>query len=324
MKLSHIPWLVCLVLVGALAFYFWKEGRATEALLSVKNTALMEANLTIGRAQTTITTQKKAHATAMANLDGLWKDEIKARKGAITAYGELEMLYKASVRKGKTLNHIIRKMKDDNGKLVDTKVPVGKTFGYDEELKEYYRIPEIYLTYGDFRIDIEGKCLKGELDYDLHQRFKAQFVASKLPSGATNHYAKVYEIDETGKELDEMELVSFEVIKAEDLPNRFMWFNPKLDLMVGGGLNANLHGSWLGELGFSIMAYGKTPNDLLWRFLRVGNGLTRFGYSLTFSPAQLNLGEFLPVISNTWLIPYAGYDFGAGAAHGGLGIGLMF
>jgi hypothetical protein len=322
MKLGHIPWLICVVLVGALAFYFWKEGRATEALLSVKNKALMEANLELGRAKTTITTQKKAHATAMANLDKLWKEEIEARKGAITAYGELEMLYRASQRKGKTLNRIIAKLKNEKGPI-EIEVPDGELFAKASD-GTFTPIAELQYTYEDFRIKINGEYLSNTLKYDLKMRFKAQFVASKLPTGATNHYAKVYEVGPDGKELDEMELVSFEVIKAEDLPNRFSWFNPKLDLMVGGGLNARLQGSWIGEIGFSVMSYGKTPDDLMWRFLRVGNGLTRHGYSLTFSPAQLNIGEFLPVISNTWLVPFAGYDFGAMAAHGGLGISLVF
>ena len=94
--------------------------------------------------------------------------------------------------------------------------------------------------------------------------------------------------------------------------------------MVGGGANSKLEGTWMADIGVSVMSYGKTPDDLLWRFARLSGGLTRHGFALNLSPAQLNLGKFLPVVSNTWILPYLGYDFGAQAAHGGLGIGLVF
>lgn len=318
MKIAYIPWLICLVLVSALAFYFWKEGRATQELLRLKNVELMQSNLELGRAQSTIVDQKKAHATAMANLDKLWKDEIKARDAAVTAYGRLEALYKAAKKNQKTITKIVYR-----DRLKEIEVPAGGLF-YKDESGNYKEVTSLQYDYKDFRITISGDAVKQTISYQIHQKFHAQFVATKLPTGGVNHYAEIYEVDPDGKRLDKMELTSFEVIQAEDLPNRFMWFNPKLDLMVGGGLNARLQGSWLGELGFSVMAYGKTPNDLLWRFLRVGVGMTRYGFSLTASPAQLNIGEYLPVISNTWLVPFGGYDFGAHAAHAGLGIGLVF
>lgn len=321
MKIAHVPWLICLVLVGALAFYFWKEGRATEELLSIKNKELMTANLVIGRAHTELTSQKKAHATAMANLENLWKDEINERKGLVTAYGELEAKYTASVRKGKTLNRIIAKYKRDGPVTIE--VPDGELYAKASDGK-MTPVKALEYTYEDFRILIKGEYLTSTLKYELNQRFKAQFVAAKLPTGASNHYARIYEVDDKGNELDEMELVSFEVLKADDLPNVFRWFNPKLDLMVGGGANSKLQGTWMADIGVSVMSYGKTPDDLLWRFARLSAGLTRHGFALNVSPAQLNLGKFLPLISNTWLLPYVGYDFGAQAGHGGLGIGLVF
>lgn len=316
--MKQIPWLICLVLVGAVAFYFWKEQRATAELLTIKNTELMQADLELGRAKSTITSQKKAHETAMANLEKLWRDEIDARNAAVTAYGELEAKYEAEKKKQKTITKIVYR---DKFKTIE--VPTGELF-FKNESGNYKKVTSLEYKYDDFRISIEGDAVQKVISYKLQQKFKAQFVATKLPTGAVNHYAEIYELGPNGENLEKLELVSFEVIQAEDLPNRFMWFNPKLDLMVGGGLNSHLKATWTGDIGLSMMAYGKTPNDLTWRFLRLGVGITNHGFSTTLSPVQLNVGQFLPVISNTWLMPYAGIDFGSGGAHGGLGIGLVF
>jgi len=314
--MKYIPWVIIIILLGGLAFYFWKENRATSLLLAIKNDKLMQSNLELGRAHTQIVNQEKAHKAALAEVTALWKDEIKKRKAAVSLYAQLEAKYKAEKKKVKTLTKIVYK---------DREIPIeqGKIFYLNEE-NEYIPVTSMTYAYKDFRITIEGDAVKQVLNYSLHQRFKAQFVETRLPSGAKNHYARVFEIDENNKEVGELELTTFEVLRAEDLPDRFMWWNPKLDLMVGGGLNSKLGGTWTGEVGFSAMAYGQTPDDIKWRFLRVGTGITNHGYSLTFSPAQLNIGEYLPVISNTWLTPYGGYDFGAGVPHAGLGVSVVF
>jgi hypothetical protein len=318
MKLEHIPWLIIVILISALAFYFWNEQRTTRELLTLKNKELMQSNLELGRAQSEIVSQKKAHATAIANLDKLWKDEIKSRNAVVTAYGQLEALYVAEKKKQKTVTKIVYR-----DRIQEIEVPTGEIF-FKDESGNYHKVTSLQYNYNDFRITIHGDAVQQHISYKLHQKFKAQFVATKLPTGGVNHYAEIYEVGPNGERLDKMELTSFEVLQAEDLPNRFMWFNPKLDLMIGGGVNGVLQGTWIGDIGLFFAAYGKTPDDITLRFVRFGIGMTRHGFSLTGSPIQLNFGKFLPLVSNLWITPFGGFDFGANAGLAGFGIAVVF
>jgi hypothetical protein len=179
-------------------------------------------------------------------------------------------------------------------------------------------------SYKDFRITIDGDAIKQVLSYKLHQRFRGQLIETRLPTGARNHYFRLQELDDKGSVVGKLELDRFDVMRGKELSDRMMWWNPKLDLGLGFGVNQSLEESWLGDIGISLSAYGKTPDDIKWRFFRFGAGVTKSGYSLAFSPALFNLGKHLPLVSNVWLMAFGGWDFGAMKAHFGLGISVVF
>ena len=77
-------------------------------------------------------------------------------------------------------------------------------------------------------------------------------------------------------------------------------------------------------MGISFMSYGKTADDMIWRFIRIGVGAAGSDFSLTLSPAMFNLGKILPLVSNLWITPVVGYIVTADELFGGLGFSVVF
>lgn len=310
--LKYLPWILVCIAIACVAFYYWNNNRNLQALLETRNSELMQANLEIGRANTKI-----ADANALVSkLSDQIKDEIKQRKAILTLYAELETRYEAEKKKVKTITKILYK---DN--YVD--LPKGKLY-FRAEDGTYEEVKSIRYSYKDFRIDIEGDAIEKTISYKLHQRFRATFVESQLPGGGKNHYAELYEMDDESKDVGKMKLDRFDVYRSEDLPAKIWWWNPKLDLMIGGGISHIANFIWVVDLGLSISGYGTTSDDLKWRFFRIGTGFTAEGFSLTFSPAQYNIAKNLPLLSNVWVSPYVGRDFGQSVWHFGTGISVVF
>lgn len=317
---KHLPWLLLVLAIGGVALYYYKDARSTAELLSLKNKELMKANLELGRAHTIITEQKKVQEAALADINKKWKEEIDKRKALITAYGQLQAKLEIEKKKVKTITKI--RWKERN--LIRTiELPKGKLFVRQENGK-YKQVDSLSYSYKDFRISIKGDVIQQTLSYKLHQKFKGQLVATVLPSGAKNHYAKIFEIDDKGKVVQELKLTHLDILTSNNLPKRMMWWNPKVDLGLGIGITSNVKTGWIAELGFSTSAYGITKDDITWRFIRFGMGVAPGGMSLTFSPVQLNIGKFLPLVSNMWLTPYAGYNLGRSVGHFGLGLSVVF
>lgn len=126
-----------------------------------------------------------------------------------------------------------------------------------------------------------------------------------------------------------IELAEFKQVKKNE--KEFYWWAPRLSLNVDLGVGtSNLPDSSsdfvaAGGVSFSMMGYGRTTNDLTWRFLDFGistNGNTTYA---KFTPFTYNVGEILPLINNTFVGPFVGYGFsGDNDWLFGLGISVPF
>ena len=331
-SLKYIPFIVVILVTGYLNYYQWHQSSLKDDLLVAKTTELQKANLELGRAHTTITEQDVLHKEALSELDQQIQDEIGKRKALITLYAKLEGDYQATKKGADGLVQVIEEMKKYS---TAAQLPEGHLF-YKKADGTLAEVTSLKWSWEDFRIGIAGTVtpegtnpdatikLRHSISYDLHMKLKAQFIESRLPNGVLNHYAKVYELDDKDKAVGEVSLRSFEVLRGEDLPSKMMWWNPKADMSMFAGTNTKLAFVWGGEVGLSAMAYGKTPNDLRWRFLRAGVGVNNSGLSFSLSPAQYNLSGKLPLVSNTWITPSVGYTLDTGAAHLVLGLSVVF
>lgn len=106
----------------------------------------------------------------------------------------------------------------------------------------------------------------------------------------------------------DLEVVKSTWLQVTPQENTFRFWNPHLDLgIVGATSPYNFADGLLGaELGFSFISYGKYENDNVLRFLRFGLGF-RFneyvGLFGSITPITLNLGSFIPFITDLWLHP---------------------
>lgn len=319
--LTAVTILVLGLIGGAstIAYYQWKHAQDNAALLAARNDELMRANLELGRAQTAIVEQDTLHRTAIAQLNQAIQDEIKKRKALITMYAQLEAAYNTEKKRADglatTLEEILK-----TGNTADLKPG---TLFYKRTDGLLVEVKQLNWNYKDFRITLEGDMtpngikdekleVKYSTTYQLHQKFKVKVVGTKLPTGAINHYAELFELDDKGAEVGKLQLTSFDVqITSEKLKRRWSWWNPKLDVGLGVGVTHKGSFDWSASVGFSLMSYGYTNYDIELRVLNIGASLHGSGKpGIDFTPIQYNIvrGLRFKVLSNIWLGPTMGID----------------
>ena len=293
--------LLTLGLLGKVAWTNYQLTSQTEVL----NSELMQANLSLGRAETSFGQARDK----VDELDGKLQKEIRARSALVTRYGVLQARYDV----------LVAEREADRVRTRHAEPVICKTGKFVEGLlyqatgkKLLSPVTEHIATLTDFRIDVDctikpvpnkKKSIPTKIGYQLHQRFGGQLVETRLPSGGINHYVQLYELDDKDRRLSNLKLKSWTVVVADELAPQWYWWAPHLDLLgfVGGGPE-NL--PYLGaSVGVSFMGYGATENDLSWRVLRIsGDFGTDVGIGIT--PALYNLGELIPLISNLWIGPH--------------------
>jgi hypothetical protein len=101
------------------------------------------------------------------------------------------------------------------------------------------------------------------------------------------------------------------------------WWAPHLNLNLDWGFSSDLENNIGGGISFSTSGYGRTKNDLVWRFFDFGLGTTGEEFYGKFTPFAYNIGEHVPLISNTYLGPFIGYSTD-GEAQVGVGLSVIF
>ena len=148
------------------------------------------------------------------------------------------------------------------------------------------------------------RFLASYFDYELDLRIKAQLVETVSTTGVINHFVNIYEVTPEGDQ--KFELTNFEVTVDDQRLPHFQWWTPHLDIAALGttsGVGASL--------GISVAGYGKTENDLSWRFVRLS--LDIFDKpAIGFTPFVYNVGGPMPLISNLYLGPHVGWKLDKG------------
>tara|TARA_Y100000310_G_scaffold151358_2_gene150959 strand:+ start:1085 stop:2053 length:969 start_codon:yes stop_codon:yes gene_type:complete len=322
MKARHIIIYVVLTLLLALfaggAFHYWSKSCDQASLLSASRVELQAAKLSIGRGETLLADANKRADTLSSEV----KKDVEARRAALTLVAELRAKLETAEKEVQVITRLVYR---DRVKRVEVDLPPGKIFV--ERDGKYYPVDNMAYSYRDHRITITGDAIKGVLSYKLHQKFRGVVAESKRPDGGYNHYATLWELGAKGEDETKLKLTSFKVVKTDELAPRMWWWAPHVDLLGGAAItsqNGDIGVHTQVELGVSFMGYGKTNNDLSWRFIRVGVGVTGDEFSLSLSPAMYNVGGPLPLVSNLWITPTVDYIPLSGGWGGGLGLSVVF
>lgn len=152
-------------------------------------------------------------------------------------------------------------------------------------------------SFGDWRLagKLKAYCgSPGKFEYELNQKHEIDFVSGDDGS----EYVNLFEIGPDGKRLSKAIIERFNVFKKAQDFERFYWWAPHLD--IAG--NVNHRGDLSGEATISLMGYGKTNNDLSWRFVR-GGVVYNGSVGAVLCPVSYNVGGPLPLLSNVWFSP---------------------
>lgn len=326
--LAVMGFVVVLLLLAA-GGYFLKNLFDENERLRTEVTQFKALTETLVRSSTQWATKKDVEAR-MAEL--LTKDDLKAVKD------DLDRLGASLTAVGRTVGTINRKVsaleksdregppnpmveKCDDGRLIDvhgyTKAPQIK------ELMDGNKAP---VAKAEFNA-AKPKPWK----YEVYEReyHLATVVGRKESGQLTFHHTLEYGVPGKVKQTFPVKLKTSEYLQ---IPNsrRMFWWTPALDVgvFVGGrvhGLSDDAGGrfSFGADLGFSFSSYGRTKVDSLFRFFRLGAGYDaqRTAAHFSFAPAQVNIADPLPVLTNLWLWPYVGLDT-AGGINIGAGLGF--
>lgn len=305
------------VLVGAivgLGYYVYKtrhERSLLQSLLDQTNEQLHSANLELGRART-----REGDAEAMiSKLQEDIRKEIQQRNATLIMYAELQTKYIQVIENVKTITKIVYE-----DKIID--LPKGKIFFRDGD-GVYKEVTSLTYNYEDYHLKINGDAIKETLSYELSQKFHGVLAKTKMKDGSYDYYMKLSELGADGKPGPELQFEKFEVIETSDKPVKKMnWFDPYLDGYFGVTYSDGV--TYTGEVGLSLMSFGYERFNTFFRFIRLGAGITNGKLSLSFSPAQINFGRFLSPLSNLWLVPIVGWNFGNATYLTGIGVSVVF
>jgi hypothetical protein len=307
MKIGNILLGLLLVVAGLLLGKVWLQNSKLDQANSELNKKLMEANLEIGRAHT-----RFGEADALAKkLDKDLRDEIAKRKGDLTRIGELEAELKAR-GEGTGTTVVV------TGPTVEVPANLNLAVGMLYMAVEPNKLVTVEGTdaeYQDFRLKILAAIrpkpntelkIPVYFQYQLDTKIEGQLVETRLPSGAINNYIRLWELDDKGNRVGRLTLTKFEMVVEDERQKHLFLLDPHLDFTVFAGTTFPPGLTYGGDVGLSLSGYGLTPNDLSWRFVRVGLGLGD-GLSVSLTPALYNLGELLPLVSNIWIGPGVRY-----------------
>jgi hypothetical protein len=311
MKLKIILISVVLVLFGLVSLSFYKTIRSLKEDNENLNSQLSNADLELGRAATL----KTSLYNEIDMLDDQIKLHIKKNSELITEVAK----WKAKQAISGETKVVIEE------KAIEIPVEINlEDLGIESNQFYYTRVSSMgtlfyplgdELKFEDFRlkatIGFNDGLLSNKpgltLKYDFVQELYGTLVRTVNQNGNVSFYLKLKAQTTTDK-YEDIPLASFEVVTKDLSEKKFNWFNPKLDLGFISGIDSSFTLKSGATFGTSIMSYGKTDNDLSWRFIRLGLDVRNTSLGLNFTPVMWNFGDVIPLISNLWIGPQGSID----------------
>jgi len=281
---------------------------------------LARANTEIGSLKSEIS-KLKDEAKSKDNALKEALADIKARKEKITNLGLTIASLENDIRKLRTeSSHEYKAGTNDPNEqyFIDIMYPVK-----DKEGKVEKEIPYAWAIFYPNKPDAE-KWKYGiyKLDYNIRT------IQTEQKDGHTNTYTEVwFENNQRKASRDYRVPVKIESseFKQEDIKEQsFYWWTPHLSLNLDAALKTDASSAVGGGISFSTSGYGRTENDLSWKLIDIGLSTNGSETWAKFTPFSYNIGEHIPLISNTFIGPFVGYEFNDGSTIYGLGLSIPF
>lgn len=258
------------------------------------------------RSQTTVVSSLKDDISNLKQERGDLIATIKKNEEKITNLGEIKSKLEGDLTDlRKKPDHVYKAGTGDPNEQYFKKV----FYRYKDDKGAEQEIPVAWTIFYPNKPE-EEKWKTGIYPLDYYVRI----VQAEQKTGQTNTYAEVWFENTKDKQSRELGLKApitiekseFKQLKVTD--KQMFWWAPHLGLSVDGYYGSNVDQYYGAGLDFSFSGYGRTRNDLTWRFFDFGASYNGDGVYFKFAPFLYNIGEHIPFISNTYIGPFIGID----------------
>ena len=318
--------LILFICFAGFEAYRWINNRFAIQQHQVE-TALAEArkykqyNESLVRVNTEIVNSLKNNIN---KLDTQWQNvlsDIKKNNETITNMGETIVKLDDNIRKLRTgSSHVYKPGTGDANEqyFIDIMYPVK-----DKNGKVIKQIPYAWAIF--YPNKPAGKKWKYGI-YSLE--YHSKIVQSEQETGNINTYIETW-FENNKRKVSRgykvpVKIVSSEFQQLKIKKNKFYWWDPKLNLNLDYGFSSNSSQTAGGGISISFMGYGRTKNDLMWRFVDFGLSTNGDDYWIKFSPFAYNVGRHIPLVDNTFIGPFVGYDVSNNSKMIGISISVPF
>ena len=296
--------LVYILILGVVCFFGYRAYKDLSAEVLQSNIAFKQLSETLARAQNELVT--KAELNVFAKMTGIDLSKIKTdlkKVGAdLSAVGQTVATIEGTIQSGQgsddTTDHDTPDQ-PQSCKLCDLHNYTASIQAKDVMLGkmpharvEFDASKDKPWTIVNDKVDVEVTTIVGKSDKENVDVFYHEIA---LINGSRPDLA--------GKKF-KLKIVSSEFKQTLSGNKEFYWWNPIVDLGIDIDLSLKTEPTFLGgsSLGFSFLSYGDTKNSLDWKFLRLGAGMSYDkNLYLTIQPAQYNMKNLLPFISDMWI-----------------------
>jgi len=162
--------------------------------------------------------------------------------------------------------------------------------------------------------------------------YKTKIVQAEQQNGNWNTYIETWaenNKDKASRGIQlPIEIKSAEFKQVRRKTKDFYIWSPHINLNLDVSSNnidsdSDINIPVYGGISFSTSGYGRTKNDLTWRFIDFGISTNGKDIYAKFTPVLYNIGEPLPIISNTFIGPFIGLSTESDKVIG-LGVSIPF
>lgn len=318
MKLKEIiPWIIVGTLGVVVGYQYIQTNRLHRSLKKSNELIVRELHSfdsRLGRAETVLDSNGAMLAQMSDNLSDELKAELKKYKIELVAISRA-VLENRSTGGGRVVRRApVRSSKPSNANTLgegkgngETSVREDSTASSEDDSWEYT----------DWRL--HAILVDDIFDYALTQQFEVVLIEGKRGE-ATPSYVRAWELGPEGERLDQLTVNEFKVVRRTSEFNGLSWWNPRIDISLGGGYGFN-GGEVrpIASVGVSSSSYGESRDNPSWRFPRVGVSSDGEDIGVNVIPVFYNVADKLPVFTNIWVGPE--YDYMSGDHIVGIGVG---
>ena len=299
--------LVYMTLIGIGLFFGWRLYTDLTQQISDQKVAYKQLSENVARASNQFVTKHDLDefGKEISGSFNIMKADIKKLGGQVTTVGQTIAKLEAHVERDAASDH-----------TAEVELPDGTTTRQDfKKIKNEEGLP---MAWSMYTIGKEHPWTVGTYELEFH--INTVLGVTEDDQIIPENELVVFNNQDAETKGKPFKLPIVSSMFKQTMPNQsqfFLWA-PHLDFGLNVGAALTGEGILGPDLGFSVMAYGKTKNDNEWRFARLGIG-TRDGFhkpQVTLSPVGYNLGKFIPLLSDLWLWPTASFGIGDFGSYG--------